>query len=220
MVEQVAGILVKLGLTRASCRFPDWQTLDHLVQLVQLPDASAAHSVYPAHASGRLRAPGARPRRGRAFHIGGRSPDRAARARHVRRAHARGDVQGYRHRHPADPGRPAAHHRRARRQRRAAGAGGDGPRRQVHPAHQLPGPADADLADPARRRAAERHPAHRPAVLRGAALRRRPGLPARGAAGDRPAAEGPSTVIPEFAHANIRDSQPAHCARARVPDIR
>ncbi|HZC76996.1 MAG TPA: amidase, partial [Ktedonobacterales bacterium] len=46
MVDQVAGILAKLGLTRASCRFPDWQTLDHLVQLVQLPDASAAHSVY------------------------------------------------------------------------------------------------------------------------------------------------------------------------------
>ena len=46
MVEQVAGILVKLGLTRASCRFPDWQTLDHMVQLVQLPDASAAHNAY------------------------------------------------------------------------------------------------------------------------------------------------------------------------------
>jgi aspartyl-tRNA(Asn)/glutamyl-tRNA(Gln) amidotransferase subunit A len=46
MVDQVAGILTKLRLTRASCRFPDWQTLDHLVQLVQLPDASAAHSVY------------------------------------------------------------------------------------------------------------------------------------------------------------------------------
>jgi len=46
MVDHVAGILAKLGLTRESCRFPDWQTLDHLVQLVQLPDASAAHSVY------------------------------------------------------------------------------------------------------------------------------------------------------------------------------
>ena len=88
MVDQVAGILVKLGLTRASCRFPDWQTLDHLVQLVQLPDASAAHSAYPAHASGRLRAPGARPRRGRAFHPGGRPHDGAARAGHVPRAHA------------------------------------------------------------------------------------------------------------------------------------
>jgi aspartyl-tRNA(Asn)/glutamyl-tRNA(Gln) amidotransferase subunit A len=46
MVEQVAGILGKLGLVRASCRFPDWQTLDHLVQLVQLPDASAAHTAF------------------------------------------------------------------------------------------------------------------------------------------------------------------------------
>jgi aspartyl-tRNA(Asn)/glutamyl-tRNA(Gln) amidotransferase subunit A len=46
MVEQVAGILAKLGLKRTACRFPDWRTLDHLVQLVQLPEASAAHAAY------------------------------------------------------------------------------------------------------------------------------------------------------------------------------
>jgi aspartyl-tRNA(Asn)/glutamyl-tRNA(Gln) amidotransferase subunit A len=46
MVEEVAGILAKLGLARTACRFPDWQTLDHLVQLVQLPDASAAHTTF------------------------------------------------------------------------------------------------------------------------------------------------------------------------------
>lgn len=46
MVDEVAGILGKLGLTRASCRFPDWKTLDEMVQLVQLPDASALHSIY------------------------------------------------------------------------------------------------------------------------------------------------------------------------------
>jgi aspartyl-tRNA(Asn)/glutamyl-tRNA(Gln) amidotransferase subunit A len=46
MVGEVTDILVKLGLRRAPCRFPDWQMLDHLVQLVQLPDASSAHSVY------------------------------------------------------------------------------------------------------------------------------------------------------------------------------
>jgi aspartyl-tRNA(Asn)/glutamyl-tRNA(Gln) amidotransferase subunit A len=46
MVEEVLGILGKLGLQRASCRFPDWQTLDQLVQLLQLPDASAAHNAY------------------------------------------------------------------------------------------------------------------------------------------------------------------------------
>ena len=46
MVAQVTDILVKLGLKRAPCRFFDWQTLDHLVQLVQLPDASSAHSVF------------------------------------------------------------------------------------------------------------------------------------------------------------------------------
>ena len=46
MVEQVLTILAKLGLKRAPCAFPDWQTLDHLVQLVQLPDAAAAHGAY------------------------------------------------------------------------------------------------------------------------------------------------------------------------------
>jgi aspartyl-tRNA(Asn)/glutamyl-tRNA(Gln) amidotransferase subunit A len=46
MVETVLGVLGKLGLQRADCRFPDWQTLDHLVQLVQLPDASAAHAAF------------------------------------------------------------------------------------------------------------------------------------------------------------------------------
>jgi len=46
MIDDVLAVLTKLGLQRASCRFPDWQTLDHLVQLVQLPDASAAHTAF------------------------------------------------------------------------------------------------------------------------------------------------------------------------------
>jgi aspartyl-tRNA(Asn)/glutamyl-tRNA(Gln) amidotransferase subunit A len=46
MVEQVLAILTRLGLKRAACQFPDWQTLDRLVQLVQLPDASAAHAAF------------------------------------------------------------------------------------------------------------------------------------------------------------------------------
>ena len=46
MVEEVLGILGKLGLQRAACRFPDWQMLDHLVQLLQMPDAAAAHNAY------------------------------------------------------------------------------------------------------------------------------------------------------------------------------
>jgi aspartyl-tRNA(Asn)/glutamyl-tRNA(Gln) amidotransferase subunit A len=46
MVEQVLAILGKAGLERRPCRFPDWQTLDHLVQLVQLPDAAAAHAAF------------------------------------------------------------------------------------------------------------------------------------------------------------------------------
>jgi aspartyl-tRNA(Asn)/glutamyl-tRNA(Gln) amidotransferase subunit A len=46
MVEEVLGVLVELGLQRRACAFPDWQTLDHLVQLVQLPDASAVHAAF------------------------------------------------------------------------------------------------------------------------------------------------------------------------------
>jgi aspartyl-tRNA(Asn)/glutamyl-tRNA(Gln) amidotransferase subunit A len=46
MVCDVTDVLVKLGLRRAPCRFSDWQTLDHLVQLLQLPDASSAHSAF------------------------------------------------------------------------------------------------------------------------------------------------------------------------------
>ena len=46
MLQQVAAILEKQGLVRAVCRFPDWQTLDHLVQLVQMPECSAVHAGY------------------------------------------------------------------------------------------------------------------------------------------------------------------------------
>jgi aspartyl-tRNA(Asn)/glutamyl-tRNA(Gln) amidotransferase subunit A len=46
MIERVLGVLEKLGMKRASCAFPDWQMLDHLVQLVQLPDAAAAHAAF------------------------------------------------------------------------------------------------------------------------------------------------------------------------------
>jgi aspartyl-tRNA(Asn)/glutamyl-tRNA(Gln) amidotransferase subunit A len=46
MVEEVLAILTRLGLERKPCAFPDWQTLDHLVQLVQLPDAAAAHAAF------------------------------------------------------------------------------------------------------------------------------------------------------------------------------
>jgi aspartyl-tRNA(Asn)/glutamyl-tRNA(Gln) amidotransferase subunit A len=46
MVQQVLAILGKLGLSQTACAFPDWQTLDHMVQLVQLPDAAAAHAAF------------------------------------------------------------------------------------------------------------------------------------------------------------------------------
>ena len=126
------------ALMRASCRFPDWQTLDHLVQLVQLPDASAAHDAYL-----RTRANDYGPQVRARAEVGHFIPA----VDHLTALRARGiflqrtlerHLQGHRHRHPADPGRSAAHHRRTRRQRRPAGAGGDGPCRQVHPADQLP----------------------------------------------------------------------------------
>jgi aspartyl-tRNA(Asn)/glutamyl-tRNA(Gln) amidotransferase subunit A len=46
MVEEALAILAKLGLQRTRCAFPDWRTLDHLVQLVQLPDAAAVHAAF------------------------------------------------------------------------------------------------------------------------------------------------------------------------------
>jgi aspartyl-tRNA(Asn)/glutamyl-tRNA(Gln) amidotransferase subunit A len=46
MVDRVLAVLERLGLKRSTCAFPDWQTLDHLVQLVQLPDAAAAHAAF------------------------------------------------------------------------------------------------------------------------------------------------------------------------------
>jgi aspartyl-tRNA(Asn)/glutamyl-tRNA(Gln) amidotransferase subunit A len=46
LLQRVTQILEKQGLVTAACRFPDWQTLDHLVQLTQMPDCSAAHAAY------------------------------------------------------------------------------------------------------------------------------------------------------------------------------
>jgi aspartyl-tRNA(Asn)/glutamyl-tRNA(Gln) amidotransferase subunit A len=46
MLEGVASILTGLGLKKVSASFPDWQTMDHLVQLVQQPDAAAPHDHY------------------------------------------------------------------------------------------------------------------------------------------------------------------------------
>ena len=118
---------------RRPAAFPDWQTLDHLVQLVQLPDAARRPRRLPAHAPGRLRPAGARSRVEVGHFIPAVDHLTALRARGTYvAAHARRDLQGHRHRHPADPGRSAADDRRARRRRRAEAAGGDGPGREVH----------------------------------------------------------------------------------------
>lgn len=46
MVDVALGVLTKAGLERRACTFSDWQTIDHLTQLVQLPDAAAVHGNY------------------------------------------------------------------------------------------------------------------------------------------------------------------------------
>ena len=46
MVQSVAGILAEAVMVKAACTWNDWQTLDHLVQLVRMPDASGGHNAY------------------------------------------------------------------------------------------------------------------------------------------------------------------------------
>ena len=175
MVEQVLGILGKLGLKRAPCAFPDWQTLDHLVQLVQLPDAAAAPRRLPAHAR---RTTTAR-RCARALEVGHFIPA----VDHLTALRARGtyvqrtldetfkDIDIAILPILADPLPTIAELDVGGGPKRA---GGHGARRQVHAAHQLPRPADPDAAGSARRRAAQRHPARsagrsrRPSCLRSA----------------------------------------------------
>ncbi|MEQ1649494.1 MAG: amidase [Hyphomicrobiaceae bacterium] len=45
-VANAVEVLSKVGLTKATCSFPDWTTLDHLTQVMQLPDAASAHAAY------------------------------------------------------------------------------------------------------------------------------------------------------------------------------
>jgi aspartyl-tRNA(Asn)/glutamyl-tRNA(Gln) amidotransferase subunit A len=45
---EVLAILERLGMVRAACRFPDWQTIDFLTQAAQLPDAASAHRAHLA----------------------------------------------------------------------------------------------------------------------------------------------------------------------------
>ena len=44
MVETVLGVLGKAGLAKADCKFFDWTMLDHVAQVMQLPDAASAHA--------------------------------------------------------------------------------------------------------------------------------------------------------------------------------
>ncbi len=44
MVQAVLGVLGTAGLVKKSCTFLDWTLLDHVAQVMQLPDAASAHA--------------------------------------------------------------------------------------------------------------------------------------------------------------------------------
>jgi aspartyl-tRNA(Asn)/glutamyl-tRNA(Gln) amidotransferase subunit A len=46
MLDRVVEVLVKAGLAKSKARFADWQAIDHLTQIMQLPDAASAHFAY------------------------------------------------------------------------------------------------------------------------------------------------------------------------------
>ena len=185
MVDEVLAILDKLGLERRACAFPDWQTLDHLVQLVQLPDASAVHAAFLRTRPGDY-GPQVRARVEVGHFIGAVDHLTALRARGtwlqrtLDQTFRDADIVIL----PvlADPLPTIAE----------LDVGG-GPKVQAamgrvvkftRPINYL-GLPTLTLPVPRQRRAAERHPACRPALRRGPAARRRPRLPARGPARDR-----------------------------------
>ena len=45
-VETAIKALEQAGLVKTACNFPDWTVLDHLTQVMQLPDAASAHAAY------------------------------------------------------------------------------------------------------------------------------------------------------------------------------
>ncbi len=47
--EGAIKLLERAGAKRVSVRFPDWKTIDHLTQLVQLPEVASAHGPYLRH---------------------------------------------------------------------------------------------------------------------------------------------------------------------------
>ena len=46
MLGDVVAALVTIGLVKADRGFPDWQMLDQMTQVMQLPDAASAHNAY------------------------------------------------------------------------------------------------------------------------------------------------------------------------------
>jgi aspartyl-tRNA(Asn)/glutamyl-tRNA(Gln) amidotransferase subunit A len=46
LLQRFAKVLVAAGLQQTATRFDDWQTIDHLAQATQFPDAASAHAGY------------------------------------------------------------------------------------------------------------------------------------------------------------------------------
>lgn len=52
LLQRVLDVLVKVGLDQREASFGDWQTMDHLTQVMQLPDAASAHAAHMATRAG------------------------------------------------------------------------------------------------------------------------------------------------------------------------
>jgi aspartyl-tRNA(Asn)/glutamyl-tRNA(Gln) amidotransferase subunit A len=48
LLARVLNVLTRVGLVQTEASFGDWQTMDHLTQAMQLPDAASAHAAFMA----------------------------------------------------------------------------------------------------------------------------------------------------------------------------
>jgi aspartyl-tRNA(Asn)/glutamyl-tRNA(Gln) amidotransferase subunit A len=46
MLGDVIAVLASVGLVKSNCTFSDWQRIDQMTQVMQLPDAASAHGAY------------------------------------------------------------------------------------------------------------------------------------------------------------------------------
>ncbi len=111
MLGRVVKALETAGLNKTACSFGDWQTIDHLTQAMQMPDAASAHAAYMV-----MRPNDYGPQVFSRLQVGhffsAIDHMTALRARGTSAADgARHHLQRYRHRDPADQRRSLADHR-------------------------------------------------------------------------------------------------------------